>query len=169
MEHNVQPLSFSKTPINILMADDDDDDRGFFQRALKAIPISTQFNEVIDGEKLITYLRSDINELPTILFLDCNMPRKSGIECLLEMQLDERLKLIPVIIYSTSMHEDIANLFYRTGAYYYIKKTNLTDLEFVLNKVLTMILEKTFSRPERANFIMNLSASKNATSNNHLC
>ncbi|MEO6546374.1 MAG: response regulator [Ferruginibacter sp.] len=155
MEHSLM-RGYLPPPIKILLADDDSDDRRLFQRALKTVPISTKYAEVIDGEKLLNYLQNDVIELPDLLFLDLNMPRKNGLECLLEMQLDERLKLIPVITYSTSLREEVADVLYKNGAYYYIKKTNLADLEFVLNKVLYMISENTFNRPERANFIMSL-------------
>ena len=65
-------------PISILLADDDADDRFFFGKALKELPISTELTTVEDGEKLMSYLLKNSEKLPDVLFLDLNMPRKNG-------------------------------------------------------------------------------------------
>lgn len=143
-------------PINILLADDDKDDRFFFDKALKVLTIPTQLSTVEDGELLMHYLFENVENLPDVLFLDLNMPRKKGSECLLEIKQNPSLKEIPVIIYSTSVHEDVADLLYKNGAHYYVQKTDLDELEKTLQYVLTMIIEKKFIRPEREDFILNI-------------
>lgn len=143
-------------PVNILLADDDKDDRFFFDKALKALTIPTQLTTVEDGEQLMDYLAKNSENLPDVLFLDLNMPRKKGAECLSEINLDPKLKKLPVIIYSTSLHEEVANLLYNDGAYYYIQKTDFEELQKVLNHVLTMIIEKRFTRPSRKDFVLNI-------------
>ena len=92
-------------PINVLLADDDIDDRYFFDKVLKSLPVRTELATVEDGEKLMSYLAENSEKLPDILFLDLNMPKKNGSECLVEIKQDERLKKLPVIIYSTHRHE----------------------------------------------------------------
>lgn len=143
-------------PVKILLADDDKDDRFFFDKALKALDIPTKLVTVEDGELLMDYLTKNSENLPDVLFLDLNMPRKTGAECLSEISLHGKLKELPVIIYSTSLHEEMASLLYNKGAYYYIQKTDLDELQKILNHVLTLITEKRFKRPSRKDFVLNI-------------
>lgn len=143
------------TPLNILLADDDRDDRFFFNMALKGLPVPTHLTTVEDGEKLLFYLKN-AKKLPDVLFLDLNMPRKNGSVCLAEIKSNERLKKLPVIIYSTSLHEDVADLLYKGGAYYYVRKTDLAELKKILLRVLTLMTARDFMRPPREDFIISL-------------
>lgn len=142
--------------LHILLADDDKDDRFFFDKALTELEVPTHLTTVEDGEQLMTYLLKNSDQLPDVLFLDLNMPRKNGSECLLEIKNNEKLNHLPVIIYSTSLHEDVADRLYKDGAYYYIRKTDIIELQKVLLKVLTMIAEKKFVRPPKGKFILTL-------------
>jgi CheY-like chemotaxis protein len=140
-------------PLNILLADDDADDRYFFEKVLKALPILTRLATVNDGEKLMTYLFENSEKLPDVLFLDLNMPRKNGSECLLEIKHNEKLKHLPVIIYSTHMHEKDAELLYRKGAHYYIRKTDMIELAKALHYVLDLMIEDKFIQPAKDKFV----------------
>lgn len=141
--------------IHILLADDDKDDRFFFKKALCALHIPTELTSVEDGEKLMTLLSENSDNLPDVLFLDLNMPRKNGSECLLEIKRNPKLKNLPVIIYSTSLHDDVADILYKNNAHYYVRKRNYHELEEVLLYILTLMLEKKFSRPTREKFVLN--------------
>ncbi|MBC7887230.1 MAG: response regulator [Ferruginibacter sp.] len=146
----------TRLPFHILLADDDSDDRHFFEKILNEIPIPTRFTALTDGEKLMTYLFKNSAKLPDALFLDFNMPRKNGAECLSAITLSDKLKHLPVIIYSTSLHRDLANQLYNNGAYYYIRKTDLADLRNVLFYILTLLEQGKFMRPGREQFILSL-------------
>jgi CheY-like chemotaxis protein len=147
-----------KPPVrHILLADDDFDDRYFFEKVLSALPIPTQLTSIEDGEELMDYLFENSEKLPDVLFLDLNMPRKNGFECMSEIRQNEKLKHLPVIIYSTSLHETIADLLYADGAYYYVRKTDILELQKVLHHVLTLLQENEFSRPAREKFVLTLS------------
>ena len=139
---------------NFLLADDDTDDHLFFDNALKIVSIASHLSIVEDGEKLMQYLISHANKLPDVVFLDLNMPRKNGAECLHEIKSNEELKGLPVIIYSTLMHESMADALYSSGAHYYFQKASLTELETNLNSVLSLMKTKNFIRPTRKNFIL---------------
>ncbi len=153
MKHfNINPSASS--PLHILLADDDQDDRFFFNRALQALPYHLNFTTIEDGEKLMTYLNGSSVKLPDLLFLDHNMPRKNGSECLLEIKQNPKLKNLPVIIYSTYLHEDVATIFYENGAHYYIRKTDVPELKKIISHILTLIYTKKFIRPSRSNFIL---------------
>lgn len=114
--------------LNILLADDDIDDRIFFNKAIKEIPISTHLTTVHDGEELMKYLEKNLKNLPDILFLDLSMPRKNGFECLYEIKENEKLKHMPVVMFSTSFQNSnnyeqrIIETLKRIGAQDYIRK-----------------------------------------------
>ena len=99
--------SMTSTHLNILLADDDIDYNSFFGDALKGIPIATHLTTVRDGEQLMAYLSKHLDHLPDVLFLDLSMPRKNGFECLIEIKEDEKLKNLPVILFSTAFPQDM--------------------------------------------------------------
>ena len=148
-------LKKQNAPLKILLADDDKDDRFFFEKALKEIPIATKLITVEDGEKLMNYLTENLEDLPDVLFLDLNMPRKKGSECLSEMKQNPKLKEIPVIIYSTSLHEEIATELYQNGAHYYLQKCDFTELPKIIEQVLSLLAENP-KQPSRDKFIVNM-------------
>src|SRR5689334_12363186 len=117
----------NKQPIQILLADDDKDDCFLFREALSELPIVTELSTVGDGEELMIYLSEHKNNLPDVLFLDLNMPRKNGFECLTEIKHNEETRDLTVIMFSTSyprdMHyeEDMIKLLYNIGAKDYIR------------------------------------------------
>lgn len=140
-------------PLRLLLADDDRDDRFFFEKALKNISFPTSYDEVTDGEALMEYLERNPDKLPDVIFLDLNMPRKTGAECLTEIKSSEKFRHIPVVIYSTSLHEEIAYDLYNAGAHYYLQKCELHELPDALTDVLRM-LEENPGQPSRENFIV---------------
>lgn len=138
-----------KMPIHLLLADDDKDDCLLFKEALDELGVPAELSVVSNGEQLMRLLEMCANEapegntLPSIIFLDLNMPRKNGFECLTEIKRSGKLKDIPVIIFSTSYDKDVANLLYRQGAHHYIRKpSEFSKLKKVIREALTMILEK---------------------------
>lgn len=89
-----------------------------------------------DGLSLMKYLQNT-EEIPHILFLDLNMPEKSGIDCLKEIKNDPRLKDITIAIYSSFSIPSTIEQTFVLGANVYIKKPN--DFES-LRKILTEIV-----------------------------
>ena len=104
---------------NLLLADDDIDDCTFFEDALEELPISATLLTVNDGVQLMNYLSAKSDNLPDALFLDLNMPRKSGFECLSEIKLINKLKDLPVIIFSTSLNMEVVDLLYQRSPLLY--------------------------------------------------
>lgn len=145
-------------PIHVLLADDDEDDRHFFKEAFEEIKIKTQVNTVNDGVELMNLLSNPDTPLPNILFLDLNMPRKGGLDCLAEIKTFSHLKDIPIVIYSTSSsEEDIEETFVR-GANVYIKKpSDFAVLKSILKEVITINWQYHTSGMNRDNFILSLS------------
>ena len=143
-------------PVNVLLADDDEDDRLFFRVAFEEIKIKTKVKTVNDGVELMNHLTKKGNELPHILFLDLNMPRKNGMDCLMEIKRSDNLKDIPVAIYSTSAsEEDIENTFVK-GANVYIKKpSDFSTLKKILEEVITINWQYHTSGLNRESFMLN--------------
>ena len=132
--------------LNILLADDDEDDRYFFDRALKEIPISTCLTTVYDGEQLMNYLSENSENLPDVLFLDINMPRKNGFNCLSEIKHNKTLQDINVVMFSTTNSQDAITMLFKGGAQVYIHKPNdFKQLIEVINHALPIASEKIFS------------------------
>ncbi|MEO5979810.1 MAG: response regulator [Chryseolinea sp.] len=143
------------TPIiHVLLAEDDVDDRYFFNKALKTVPFIVNLDIVEEGEELMTFLNGNSDNLPDVLFLDQNMPRQNGFECLVEIRRSPLLKDLPVIIYSTYLADDVADKFYEVGAHYYFRKTTLKELEKILQHIFTMISENRLIKPSREKFVV---------------
>jgi CheY-like chemotaxis protein len=142
--------------IQVLLADDDEDDRLFFKEAFEEIKMKTKVVLVKDGVELMNHLKQNKHPKPHILFLDLNMPRKNGMECLLEIRQNEHLKDIPVAIYSTSSsEEDIENTFVK-GANVYIKKpSDFGALKKILEEVITVNWQYHTSGLNREMYLLN--------------
>ena len=148
-------LNQPNAPLKILLADDDPDDRYFFEEALKDILQPTHLSVLNDGEQLMQQLTNEAYELPDILFLDLNMPRKNGFECLSDIKLNPRLKELPIIIYSTSFHKKIADMLYNHGATYYISKPfEISELKKAVQQMLIYVKQKNTVQPSIENFIV---------------
>lgn len=144
-------------PLSILLADDDEDDRLFFKDALEECRVKTMVETVNDGIELMNLLLEESTVLPHILFLDLNMPRKNGIECLEDIRKSDRLKHITIAIYSTSGAErDIEDTFVK-GANVYIRKPNdFNELRNVLENVLSTKWQFHTSGLNKDTFLLNV-------------
>lgn len=141
---------------NLLLADDDEDDCDFFKEALEELRIPFSLKTVNDGVQLMEFLRNvPAENIPDILFLDLNMPRKNGTECLSEIKQNPKLQYLPVIIFSTSLDTNIVNIMYEGGAAYYIRKPgDYTKLKKVIENALVLISINNLDRPEREHFVI---------------
>jgi CheY-like chemotaxis protein len=135
--------------LNILLADDDTDDCVFFKDAITELSNTTQLTAVHDGDQLMNYLTDNLENLPHVLFLDLNMPRKNGLECLSEIKRNKKLNKLPVIIFSTSYSTDTISLLFKIGAHVYIHKPNdFAKLKQVIQHGLTMAGERIFAKSQ---------------------
>ena len=147
----------TKDHINIILADDDEDDRLFFTDAFSELKINTRVNTFNDGVELMNYLNDVDCVLPHILFLDLNMPKKNGIECLLEIKKNSRFDTISIAIYSTSSSEEHIEETFVNGANIYIKKPNdFNTLKKVLSDVVTLNWQYHTSGLNKDNFLLRI-------------
>jgi CheY-like chemotaxis protein len=142
----------SGSPIVILMADDDEDDRMLTAEALEESRLSNQIHFVENGEEAMDYLHrrgkySDpmLSPRPGLILLDLNMPKKDGRETLREIKADPNLRRIPVVVLTTSKAECDVYRSYDLGANTYISKPvtfdSMVDVMKTLGKYWFTLVE----------------------------
>lgn len=130
----------------IYLADDDQDDREFFADAVLEIDPGVILEQAPDGMHLMDELLAlSPSELPEFIFLDINMPGKSGLECLEEIRNSEgSLKEVSVVMLSTSSDPAIIEKSMELGATFYaVKPSCFQRLKSLLEEVLSMSLAGT--------------------------
>lgn len=144
---------------NIFLTDDDTDDCMLFSEALQEIYSDKEAKLTItnDGVKLMQVLEETVPPPPEVIFLDLNMPRKNGFECLQEIRKTPKLKGIPVVIFSTSSNNDIIDKTYLHGANYFIcKPQSYSLLKKTIEYVLSFDVKKLSEQPLREQFIIRI-------------
>jgi len=110
----------------VLMADDDEEDCFLATEAFMETGEKAAFSCVGDGIQLMNYLsglsRSGQGELPNLILLDLNMPRKDGREALVEIKSDPALKSIPIVILTTSSEKRDMEFSEKAGADSFLTK-----------------------------------------------
>ena len=119
--------------------------------------ISTHLTTVHDGEQLMHLLHDETSELPDVLFLDLNMPRKNGFECLSEIKQSKKLKRLTVIIFSTSFEQEVVNLLYKNGAQYFIRKpSEFSQFKKIIRQSLELVTLGNISQSTRDTFVITI-------------
>ncbi len=127
----------------------------FFRDALNELPLPASFNTVNNGGELMSFLESNSINLPHVLFLDLNMPRKTGFECLSEIKQNEKLKQLPVIIYSTSANPEVMDMLYNNGAQHYIcKPAYFKEIKSVINTAIALSGQSKSLQPSKDKFVI---------------
>ena len=120
----------------ILLVEDDRVDVLTVKRAFRDIPISQKLAVVSNGEEALEYLRNSQNEKPYLIFLDLNMPKMNGIEFLQVMKTDNELKLIPVVVLTSSKEKKDKLDSYNWGvAGYVLKPVGYQELVEVIKAI----------------------------------
>lgn len=119
----------------ILLIDDDTDDLEMFSEALSEVDPSVKCIQAIDCFIALELLEKKAE--PDLIFLDINMPRMNGWECLSKLKNTEEYKNIPVIMYSTSSHQKEKETASELGASDFISKPhNYIDLKNMIRNVI---------------------------------
>ncbi len=124
-------------PVEILLVDDNPGDVRLTEEVLREQKMRNVLHSVSDGEEAMAFLRRQGKfkdaPRPDLILLDLNLPKKDGREVLAEIKQDEELKLLPVVILTTSQAEEDVLKAYGLHANCYITKP--VDLEQLITVV----------------------------------
>lgn len=122
---------------SILLVEDNPDDRKLTVRALKKNRISNDIVVAEDGAQALDYLFGkgqfdgrDARKTPALVLLDLHMPKVDGLAVLAHIRADERTKLVPVVVLTSSTEESDLVKSYELGVNSYVRKP-VDFLEFV--------------------------------------
>lgn len=123
---------------NLFLAEDDDEDIKFFTDIISDISPDIQISVAKNGIELMSLLETE-KLLPDFIFLDLNMPIKTGFECLKEIRSSEKWKAIKIVILTTSSQREQVKEVYKMGADLYLQKPNsYSTFRDTLSKCLQM-------------------------------
>ena len=115
--------------VEILLVEDNPNDVELTLRALKKRNLANKVHVVKDGAEALEFIFStgayaerDINQIPKVILLDLKLPKVDGLEVLRKVKSDERTKVIPVVVLTSSKEESDLVESYRLGANSYITK-----------------------------------------------
>ena len=128
-------LSLKTNPAKCFLIDDDLDDQEIFFMALQQFDESIQCDFANDGAKAIEQLEADKGNVPHCIFIDMNMPRMNGIECLEQIKKADRLKDIPVCMFSTSADPTLVARTKELGALdFIVKPADISELSEMIRQ-----------------------------------
>ena len=119
------------------MVDDDIDDQEIFELALKKVDEAINLSIANNGVEALQRLKENTSFIPDIIFLDINMPKMNGIQCLPELKKLEHLKSARIVVYSTTPNEIIKRTTQELGAdEFLVKPTRIGLLVDNLSRIL---------------------------------
>jgi CheY-like chemotaxis protein len=120
--------------------DDDLDDQEIFLFVIHQISDSVKCIFANDGMQALNKLKADASFTPALIFIDINMPKVNGMQCLTEIKKIKRLQHVPVYMYSTSAEKAIVEQCKNYGATGFIKKSiDTDDLKQDLEKIISCL------------------------------
>lgn len=124
----------SKTAILI---DDDRDDLELLEEAIKQVDDSVKCISYLFCDDAVRKIINDHSLVPNYIFIDMNMPRLNGNQCLRQLRGDPKLKNVPITMLSTSMPAPVAEVLKENGASFTFEKPiNFEDYEPILKRIL---------------------------------
>lgn len=138
---------------NIIFIDNDEEDRMIFKDTLFNLYPRIIYNDFSGADEALDFLGHDFIILPDLIFLDINMPGKDGFHVLKAIKKSERLKEIPVIMFSTSSEKNDMQKASKLGALgYAVKPSQLSELE----KIMDVAVNKLVYSSEPSQYIIRL-------------
>ena len=123
--------------ITCLLIDDDTEDQEIFLHAVKHLNLDVDFVTATDGTHAIEKIKSDPNFNPYFIFIDVNMPKMNGIECLIEIKKISKVKDAPVYMFSTYVNPNTVTEAKSHGAIdVLVKATSMQEMEKVISGIL---------------------------------
>ncbi|RYJ39103.1 MULTISPECIES: response regulator [Flavobacterium] len=139
------------TDFTIFYTDDDEDDLCIFADAVESIPHNIKLQTYSGGQNFLNAI-SDPSVVPSVVFLDLNMPGKNGFDVLEELRKSDDKKDIPVVIYSTSSEPGNIERCLNLGANCFITKPVLmSDIIKAIEHAMQIDWKKFI--PNQSNFV----------------
>ena len=130
-----------KTNYLAFIIDDDHDDQSLLTETLQEIDETIEFFYANNGQEGLRKLETDFIPIPSIIFLDLNMPRINGQQLLLSLKKNPKLRDIPVIVYTTSSYQkDIDEMMLFGATDYLVKQSEQTALKEELKTIMSRVL-----------------------------
>ncbi|MCW4470106.1 response regulator [Flavobacterium sp. MFBS3-15] len=140
---------------HIILADDDDDDCTIFTEALASLHPGLKLSISANGAELMDHLVQSPEPIPDVIFLDINMPLKSGIDCLQDIRSNASLKDNIIIMLTTSSNNDDIESSYNEGANFFITKPiSFGGLCGLITKAFSSVTEYGSTQPPRKDFVL---------------
>jgi CheY-like chemotaxis protein len=118
---------------SFLLVDDDVDDVLLFEEVLREVDKDIRLFSSSNGMEALEFLQKNSNNLPRLIFLDLNMPRMDGKECLKAIKQDARFNQVPVIMYTTSSQSrDIEETMMMGAVCFITKPSSVKDLRSII-------------------------------------
>ena len=108
--------------MNVFLVDDDQEDQEIFEMAVAETGALVNLKCFNSADSFLEHFKNSANILPDLLFLDLNMPRINGKDCLRIMAQDNLIEKIKVVVYSTSNSENDISETKAIGAHHYLVK-----------------------------------------------
>ena len=144
--------------ILVFLVDDDDYDCEVFEDALNVFYVNHTLKIFNDGPSVLSHLLTLENNLPDLIFLDLNLPKMSGIDCLKEIRKEKHLQQLSIAIYTTSATATDMEATFTAGANIFITKpSQFPELIKILKHVFDINWQYQFSGLDRDNFLIALS------------
>jgi two-component system, response regulator len=120
----LKTMNMKSNQIEIILIEDNASDAKFTIMALKGNNISNNIVHLKDGEEALHYIfeNPEFDATPKLILLDLKMPKVDGIEVLRRLKGDERTKMIPVAVFTSSQEDPDVKECYRLGVNSYIVK-----------------------------------------------
>jgi len=113
------------TSVAILLVEDNPDDAALTEVALRQLP--AQVEVARDAREALDYLFGDSHHAPQLVLLDLRLPDSDGLEVLRRIREDERTRLVPVVVLTSSMLPGDVAASYRLGANSFVRKPSDFD------------------------------------------
>lgn len=140
---------------HVILADDDEDDRVIFTEAIESLHPGLKLSLANNGAALMDQLYLPQHPLADVIFLDINMPLKSGMDCLKDIRDNAGLKNNIIIMLTTSSSEVDIESSYNEGANFFITKPlSFSGLCGLITKAFSSISEYGNAQPPRKNFVL---------------
>ena len=121
-----------------ILIDDDQDDLEFLEEAIRQVDNSVKCISYLFCDDALRKIFNDRSPVPNYIFIDMNMARLNGNQCLKELRSDPKLKNVPITMLSTSMPAPVAEVLKENGASFTFEKpSKFEDYEPILKVILS--------------------------------